>query len=234
MNINRIFYIAKLTIPIATAYVPLGLALGVFMVSSGVQWFWAPVAALVIFAGSIEFLVVSFILAGLPLATVAWTTLIVNFRHIFYGLSFPLKLLRTPLQKLYGIFALTDETYGITCTSEGKKLTGAEISLLQVISHLWWVGATLIGALIGTLIPPEITGFEFALTAMFVTLAIDAVRHTVDNKPITYAVISSVFGVLMEYYVVHSAFLAAGLICYLSLISKDYIYSREEAIINDI
>lgn len=138
------------------------------------------------------------------------------------------------MQKLYGIFALTDETYGITCTSEGKKLTGAEISLLQVISHLWWVGATLIGALIGTLIPPEITGFEFALTAMFVTLAIDAVRHTVDNKLITYAVISSVFGVLMEYYVVNNAFLAAGLICYLSLISKDYIYSREEAIINDI
>ncbi|WP_259516013.1 hypothetical protein [Shewanella baltica] len=101
-------------------------------------------------------------------------------------------------------------------------------------SHLWWVGATLIGALIGTLIPPEITGFEFALTAMFVTLAIDAVRHTVDNKLITYAVISSVFGVLMEYYVVNNAFLAAGLICYLSLISKDYIYSREEAIINDI
>ncbi|WP_258087305.1 AzlC family ABC transporter permease [Xenorhabdus bovienii] len=234
MTIKNFFYVFKLTIPIATAYIPLGLALGVFMVSSGINWFWAPISALIIFAGSIEFLVVSFIISELSLATIAWTTLIVNFRHIFYGLSFPLQSLRTLLQKSYGIFALTDETYGIICARDGKNLDGISITLLQIISHLWWVGAACVGAFLGTLIPPEITGFEFALTAMFITLAIDAIKYNTENKLIIYAIISSAFGFIFEFFLIKTSFLATGLICYLILISKDYKSPQEKENTNNV
>ncbi|OUY08443.1 AzlC family ABC transporter permease [Acinetobacter populi] len=222
MNIKKLIYVFKLTLPIATAYIPLGLALGAFVVSSGIDWFFAPLAALIIFAGSIEFLVVSFILFDLPLITIAWTTLVVNFRHIFYGLSFPLTSLSHPLQKIYGVFALTDETYAITCVGDNTKLDGVSITLLQIISHIWWVGATCIGALLGTFLPSSITGFEFALTAMFLTLAIDAARKSAENKLIFYALISGVLAWCVEFYFIKSSFLFIGLLCYLILVSKDY------------
>ena len=205
----------KLTIPVATAYVPLGMALGLLMVSSGIDWYWAPISTLIIFAGSIEFLVVTFILLGQPLIAVAWTTLIVNFRHIFYGLSFPLNSMTSPIQKAYGIFALTDETYAIVCTNREKPLSGSEISLLQLVSHIWWVGATFLGAMIGSLLPPEITGFEFALTAMFIILAADAITNDSDISLLIYATISCCIGIFMEFYVLKSSFLGSGLICYL-------------------
>ncbi|MBD1557133.1 branched-chain amino acid ABC transporter permease [Vibrio sp. S9_S30] len=228
MQSSNFINVFKLSLPVATAYIPLGLALGVFMVSSGIEWYWAPISALVIFAGSIEFLVVTFILSSQPLIAVAWTALIVNFRHIFYGLSFPLKSMTSRIQKAYGIFALTDETYAIVCASRGAPLSGADISLLQMISHAWWVGASLLGAVIGALLPPEVTGFEFALTAMFIALAADAISNDSDTSLLIYAVISCVVGALMEFYILKSSFLGSGLICYLLLISKDYKQAQQE------
>ncbi|SIO95799.1 AzlC family ABC transporter permease [Vibrio spartinae] len=233
MHLSSLLRVFKLSLPVATAYIPLGLALGVFMVSSGIAWYWAPISALVIFAGSIEFLVVTFILSGQPLIAVAWTALIVNFRHIFYGLSFPLKSMKSRVQKAYGVFALTDETYAIVCASKGKPLTGTDISLLQVISHTWWVGASFLGAVLGSLLPPEITGFEFALTAMFIALAADAISNDSDKSLLFYAAISCLFGMLMEFYVLKSSFLGAGIICYLLLISKDYKQAQVEVPINE-
>ena len=234
MKTINLFKVFKLTLPVATAYVPLGLALGVFMVSSDVAWFWAPVSALFIFAGSIEFLVVTFILAGYPIAAVAWTALVVNFRHIFYGLSFPLRSLKSLPQKAYGIFALTDETYGIVCAGNGKDLTGTEITLLQLTSHFWWVGSAFLGAVLGTFIPPEITGFEFALTALFITLAVDAIRNDPDKILIIYSLVSCVFGFIMEAYIMDSSFLGSGIFCYLILISKDYSYIKNRKLINEL
>lgn len=234
MNISKVLSVVKLTLPVATAYIPLGIALGVFMVSSGIHWIWAPISALVIFAGSIEFLVVTFILSGMPLAAIAWTTLIVNFRHIFYGLSFPLKSLDNPIKKLYGIFALTDETYGITCATSNNAIKGNSITLLQIISHFWWVASTCLGALIGGLIPSSITGFEFALTAMFVTLSVDAVRNNPNKRLIYYAITSSLIGFVFEHYFIKSTFLAVGLICYLGLISKDYKNLQEKEVAHGI
>ncbi len=91
MNIKSVYYLFKLTLPVATAYIPLGLALEVFMVSSEIRWFFAPFCALIIFAGSIEFLLVIFVLFKLPITNVSWMKLTVNFRHIFMGFIFRLR-----------------------------------------------------------------------------------------------------------------------------------------------
>jgi 4-azaleucine resistance transporter AzlC len=223
----RMREVMRMTAPVAMAYLPLGIAFGVYLVSSGIAWYWAPLSALIIFAGSIEFLAVSFIAAGLPLLVVGWTTFIVNFRHIFYGLTFPLDRLNTRVQKIYGVYALTDETYGITSAGEGRKLDGPGITLLQVVSHAWWVGGAMLGALLGALIPPEITGFEFALTAMFLILAVDAVRVSHDYELVLFAAIAGLVGYFVDTFVIESSFLIAGLVIYLALVSAGYSRAPE-------
>lgn len=139
----------RLTAPVALAYVPLGLAFGVLMVKSGIAWFWAPLSALLIFAGSIEYLAVGLIAGGVPFVQVLVTAFVVNFRHLFYGLSFPLERIPGRWRKAYAVWALTDETYAITAAGPGARLSGFQITVLQVTSHVWWAGAALVGALIG-------------------------------------------------------------------------------------
>ncbi|WP_372425809.1 AzlC family ABC transporter permease [Salinarimonas chemoclinalis] len=227
----RFARVLRLTVPVAMAYLPLGVAFGVYLVSSGIAWYWAPLSAMIIFAGSIEFLAVSFIVAGLPLAVVAWTTFVVNFRHIFYGLSFPIGRLRTLPQKIYGVYALTDETYGITAAGDGRRLDGPGITLLQLVSHFWWILGAGLGAGLGAIIPPHIRGFEFALTAMFLILAVDAVRHSRDGRLVVYAAAACAAGFAAERLVADNAFLIAGLVVYLGLVSADWVRSprvREE------
>lgn len=222
-DVHGIGKVLRLTIPVALSYTPLGIAFGVYLTASGISWYWAPLSALVIFAGSIEFLAVSFITAGIPLYVVAWTTFIVNFRHIFYGLTFPIRRLGSRIQVAYGVFALTDETYGITSAGQGRKLDGRGITQLQVISHGWWVGGALLGAAIGSVIPPEIKGFEFALTAMFVVLAVEAMRHSRDLTELGYAAIAVTAAFMSEAYLVADSFLIAGLLVYLGLITQAFL-----------
>lgn len=223
---GQVLQAVRLTIPVGMAYVPLGVAFGVLLVTSGIRWVWAPLSAMVIFAGSIEFLGVSLILSGVPVVQVALTALIVNFRHIFYGLSFPLGRLRGRAQKGYGIFALTDETYGITSAGAGSRLNGFQITVLQVVSHCWWVGGAALGALIGQVIPREVTGFEFALTAMFVTLAVDAVRASRNGRLVAAALAAAVMAYCVDHFLVEESFLFVGLMLYLAWVSIGYLRAR--------
>lgn len=215
-----------LSIPVAMAYGPLGIAFGVYLVDGGISWYWAPLSALLIFAGSIEFLAVSFILGGLSPAAVAWITLIVNFRHIFYGLTFPIGKLQNRSQRAYGIFALTDETYGIVCAGAGSNLSGRGITALQIISHFWWVGGAFLGAIVGNLLPPELTGFEFALTGMFMLLAIDALKRAPENRLIAFALISIAVAYSFEIIVMENSFLIAGTLAYVLLLTLSFYLQR--------
>lgn len=218
----------RLSIPVALAYIPLGIAFGVLLVTSGIRWFWAPLSALLIFAGSIEFLGVTLMVSGVSVLQVAFTALIVNFRHIFYGLTFPVTRLRTTPQRVYGVFALTDETYGITSAGPGAAFNGFQITVLQVVSHVWWVGGALLGSAIGQVIPPEIKGFGFALTAMFITLAVNAVQSSRDYSLLVYAAIAGVVAFGSDHYVYPESFLIVGLLVYLTLVSATYLRRRPE------
>lgn len=234
MRIRRVYerrrmaeaaFAVRLTIPVAMAYLPLGVAFGVLVVTSHISWYWAPISSVVIFAGSIEFLAVGLITSGMPLLQVAFTALIVNFRHIFYGLTFPIRRLRRLPQKAYGVFALTDETYAITSAGQGVTLNGFQITVLQVVSHLWWAGGASLGALVGQVIPANVKGFEFSLTAMFVILAVDAVRARREVVLVFLALGSGVVGYLADKYIYRDSFLVAGLLAYLTAITAMYVFS---------
>lgn len=217
----------RLSLPVAMAYAPLGIAFGVLVSTSGINWYWAPLSALAIFAGSIEFLSVGLAVSGVPIAQVALTALVVNFRHIFYGLSFPIGRLSTKPQRLYGVFALTDETYGIV-SSTGSTMSGREITALQVISHGWWMGGALLGALVGNVIPPSVQGFGFALTSMFLVLALDAAVARRSPGLIALAIFSSLLGEVFDELVLPGSFLIAALVTYVACVAVDYYLVGED------
>lgn len=162
--------------PACLAVLPLGLALGVLVVQSGLAWWWGPVFAAVVLAGSLEFLLVGMVAAVAPLTQIAVSTLLVNFRHVFYALSFPLHRIHGRAAKAYSTFALTDEAYALTATPRATGWSRTRILSVQVLFHLAWVASVAIGTALGALVPPQVVGLDFAVTALFVVLGIDAYR----------------------------------------------------------
>lgn len=166
----------RIVLPACAAVVPLGLALGVLVVQSGLAWWWAPVLAAVVFAGSMEFLLVGLLVTAAPLLQIAASTLLVNFRHVFYALSFPLDRIRGRGWKTYSTFALTDEAYALTATPAAAGWSRARILSIQAIFHLAWVLCVAAGAGVGALIPPQVVGLDFAVTALFLVLGLEAYK----------------------------------------------------------
>src|SRR5699024_1633022 len=102
-----------LAMPVGLGKVPLGLAFGLLLTQMGLAWFGAPIFSFVIYAGSMEFLALSLVTGGVGPLSAALYGLLVNFRHVFYALNYPLHVIRSRLARAYGIYALTDETYAI-------------------------------------------------------------------------------------------------------------------------
>ncbi|KHJ74012.1 MULTISPECIES: AzlC family ABC transporter permease [Rhodococcus] len=205
--------------------IPLGLAFGVVLTQGGFEWWWAPIFSTVIYAGSMEFLAIGLIAAVTPLASVAAATLLVNFRHVFYGLSFPLHRIRSRLGRLYGVYALTDESYAIVAPKAREPLSGTRILTVQVLCQLMWVVSGTIGALIGAALPDGLAGLEFALTALFAVLAIDAFRA---NRDVPAPVLALVCG-LVALLVAKSQMLVVGLGLFVVCLFVRFVYRNKVA-----
>ncbi|GAA2307996.1 putative integral membrane amino acid transport protein [Streptomyces caniferus] len=173
----------KDSLSVGLGLVPLGLAFGVFVTQSGLAWWWASAFAALIYAGSFEFLLVGLVAAVAPLGTVALTALLVNVRHVFYTLSFPLHRVSGRFAKSYSTFALTDEAYALTTSEQARSWPGRRILWLQLFMHLYWAGGATAGGLLGSFIPDGVTGLDFALTALFTVLALDALRERRGDLP---------------------------------------------------
>lgn len=181
----------RLAAPIGLVLFAIGIAFGLLVIDSGLPWWWAPVFTGVVYAGSLEFLLIGLAVAAAPLAQVALTAFVVNSRHVFYALSFPLHLVRGWLGKAYSTFALTDEAYAVI--SDVKGLTTRSIIGVQVAFQVAWVGGATLGALVGTALPlDKVHGLEFALTALFVVLAMDAYRSNPDRAGLLAATVCAV------------------------------------------
>lgn len=156
--------------------VPLGLAFGLLVTQSGFAWWWAPIFSIIIYAGSMEFLALNLVLAGVGPVSAAITGFMVNFRHVFYGLTFP----RPRTGKVYSTYALTDESYAIVSARPPGEISGARVLSIQLFCQSLWVIPGIIGALAGELIPPGLQGMEFALTALFVVLTWESFQNNRD------------------------------------------------------
>ncbi|NKY51946.1 AzlC family ABC transporter permease [Nocardia vermiculata] len=174
---------------VGLALFPLGVALGVLVVHSQLAWWWAPVFAGVVYAGSLEFLLIGLVVAATPLAQVALTAFLVNFRHVFYALSFPLHRVRGRWAKGYATFALTDEAYALTTGASAREWRGRRILWLQVLCQGYWVAGAVVGAGAAALLPVQLDGLDFALTALFVVLAVDGYRAERDIPVVIVALL---------------------------------------------
>ncbi|WP_406065423.1 AzlC family ABC transporter permease [Streptomyces sp. NBC_01077] len=170
------------TASVGLGFVPLGLAFGALAVQSGLDWWWAGLSAAVVFGGSFEFLLIGLVVAVAPPASIALAAFMVNVRHVFYALSFPLHRVTGRLGKAYSTFALCDEAYALTAGEQARSWSGRRILWLQVVLHVYWAGSATAGALLGSLIPEGVTGLDFALTALFTVLALDAVRDLGSDR----------------------------------------------------
>jgi 4-azaleucine resistance transporter AzlC len=165
---------------VGLAIFPIGIAFGMLVTHSGLAWWWASVFSCAIFAGSFEFLLIGLTVAAAPLAQIALTAFLVNSRHVFYALSFPLHKVKGKAGRIYSTFALTDEAYTLTASEAARAWPSRRILWLQASIHAYWVTGATAGAALGTVIPVHLAGLDFAMTALFTVLALDAFRARRD------------------------------------------------------
>ncbi|MBQ5709383.1 MAG: AzlC family ABC transporter permease [Anaerotignum sp.] len=187
-------YAIKHSFPIFISFVPVALAYGVLMESAGYNFVWTGACSFFVLAGSLQYLMVSFFAGGVSLATVAVMALMVNSRHIFYGLSFIEKFRSFGLWKYFLIFSLTDENYSLHCSHNFPDDINEKWAYVVTASMAWmyWVVLSIAGALIGTLIPFDTTGIDFALTALFIVILIEQMKGADNRLPALLAFISSI------------------------------------------
>ncbi|MEY9905002.1 4-azaleucine resistance transporter AzlC [Catenulispora sp. MAP12-49] len=201
---------------------PLGVAFGVVVTHAGLPWWCAVLFTSVIYAGSLEFLLVPLAVAMVPLASIAMTAFLVNVRHVFYSLSFPLHRVDGRLAKAYSTFAMTDEAYALTTAEKARDWPGRRVVWLQVLLQLYWVLGATVGALLSTLIPSSITGLDFAMTALFTVLALDALRDQRGDLPTP---VLAVFSALMARWLFPGQFLLAAFVVFTAGLSVRRVVS---------
>ena len=163
------------TIPVLMGYLSIGIVFGWMMAAIGYAPTWAAAMSAAIYAGSGQYLGVDLLANATPLADVAFLTLIINFRHLVYGLSMLEKFRGMSWRKLYMIFSLTDETYALLSSARVPEgiAPHAYYFAIALLDHSYWIIGSVIGAVAGALIPVDTKGIDFAMTALFVVIAVD-------------------------------------------------------------
>ena len=174
------------TLPVMAGYLILGFGFGIIIKSSGFTIGLAAAMSTLIYAGSMQYVAIGLMTGGASLVTTALTTLMVNIRHLFYGISMLEKYQDAGKVKPYLIFSLTDETYSLVCgeltdiAPEDRTLYRLLVSLLN---HSYWIAGSVAGAVTGSLIHFNSQGIDFALTALFLTVFTDQWLNSEKHGP---------------------------------------------------
>lgn len=163
------------TIPVLTGYLFIGIAFGVMYAEKGYSFLWAALMSICVYAGSAQYLAVNFFVPGISFIQVIVMTLMVNVRHIFYGISLLEKFNNMGKKRWYMIFGLTDETYSLLCTTKVPEEVEEEKFLfaIAIMNQSYWVIGSVLGGLAGTFIPFNSEGIDFAMTALFVVIFVE-------------------------------------------------------------
>lgn len=183
------------TIPVFAGYIALGFGFGVLLSTRGFSAIWALFMSITMFGGSMQYAAVDILADGVSLLSAAITTLIINARHLFYGISLVDKYKGTGLKKVYLIHALTDETYSLVCSDDLTK--GVENKhfyyfLVSVLDHCYWIMGCTLGAVFGTNVTFNSEGIDFVLTALFLTIFVEQWLSSKDHTSAIIGVVSAV------------------------------------------
>ena len=175
MNRKALAAAFPITVPVLMGYLAIGIAFGLMLQEIGYNFIWAFFMSLTIYAGSGQYLGVTLLSTAAGLGTVALMTLLINFRHLVYGLSMLEKFRGMGKRKLYMIFALTDESYALLSSAQAPVGVDpkAFYFAIALLDQSYWVLGSVIGAVAGALIPFSTQGVDFAMTALFLVIAVD-------------------------------------------------------------
>ena len=194
-------YAFKLSLPVLISFLPVGIAYGILMATAGYSWVWTGATSLVVLAGSLQFLMLTFLAGGVSLITVALMALLLNSRHIFYGIPFIEKWREYGFWRYFLIFSLPDETFSLHCANTFDDGCEAHKKMSYVFSaalvQLYWVVSSILGALLGSVIRFETTGIDFALTALFIVILLEQMKGASSKLPALIALVSSVVCLLI-------------------------------------
>ena len=187
------------TLPVMAGYLFLGTGFGMLLHAKGYGILCSAAMSVFIYAGSMQYLAVDLLSGGAGLITAAVTTLMVNARHLFYGISMIEKYKDCGWRKPYLIFALTDETYSLNCGGAPEDVSDSKTYyfLVSLFNQCYWVSGSILGVLVGSILPVSTEGIDFALTALFVTVFVEQWKSTEDHIPALIGVLSSLICLLL-------------------------------------
>ncbi len=200
-------------------YVPLGMAFGILFQDLGYAWYFAPLMGLLVFAGAAQFMAVGLLAAQAGLVEVAVSTLILNSRHMFFGVSLLGRYSAKGWKKFYLIFGLTDETYSLITSTQAPDHAHEQDYYVAItaFNQSYWILGCALGAILGQATSFDTTGMDFALTALFAVLMIEQWKQIREPMPFLLAVLCSV--VAMVLFKDQMLLLAIGLSICLLLVS---------------
>lgn len=200
MNRNKtIAYSFRSSLPVMAGYIVLGIGFGILLQSKGYGVVWAFFMSLFIYAGSMQYVAIDLLAVGANLITVAIMTVMVNIRHIFYGITMLLKYKDTGKIKPYIIFGLTDETFSLVCSPDLPEEVDEKgyYFWVSLFDQSYWVIGSLAGSILGNIIPFSTVGIDFSMTALFLVILFSQWESTKEHKPAMTGIIISVICLLI-------------------------------------
>ena len=187
------------TVPVLTGYLILGIGFGILLGEKGYGIGWSFAMAVFMYAGSAQYLAVSLLASQASLLSTAATILLVNARHLFYGISLVDAYKNAGKKKPYMIFALTDETYSLVTQNQPPEGMSrfSYCFWVSLLDHIYWICGCVLGSVMGAALPVSLVGVEFVLTALFVTLFVEQWLTHKDHRPAIIGVMSTALCLLI-------------------------------------
>jgi len=191
---QAVLFALKNTYTIGISWIPIALAFGLIVRESGAPFYWAGLSGIICPFGSIQMIAFSFAMSNAAWVTFLVTALALNFRHLFYGLSFLERFRKFGASRQYMIYMLCDELYSVYCSVEiPKELDEKKVHIAcALVLQSYWVVLSTVFALLGAVIPFDLTGVDFALTALFMVILIEMVLSGETKLPVICAAVCGI------------------------------------------
>lgn len=195
------------SIPIMFSYLFVSMAYGIMMEEAGFKWYYALFISMTVYTGAFQFLPITFLSSGASILTIALMAFLMNSRQVFYSLTFVDEFREMGKKMLYMIHTMTDETYAVNLTLDSKgKEKEDTMFLIALLSRCYWMIGAVTGGILGQVIPFDLKGIDFCMTALFIIIFIDQWEKADNHLPAL-------------------AGLAVALICLITIGERNFILS---------
>lgn len=173
------------SIPILCSYLFVSMAYGIMMEEAGFDWYYSLLISLTVYTGAFQFLLITFLSSGASVLTIALTAFLMNSRQTFYSLTFVDVFRHMGKKMIYMIHTMTDETYAVnlTLTSKGKEKEDT-MFLIALLSRCYWMTGAVAGGILGQVLPVDLEGIDFCMTALFIIILIDQWEKSDNHFPV--------------------------------------------------